>query len=1140
MYRFPARLRRAGTAYTRATAVLLLLIALLTQSTVAVFAATTGGLSGIVTDGSGNPVAGAVVAVNSPSQAAQTRTDAKGSFTFLALSPDTYTVTVQKAPFGQSQQTGVTVTADSTAVSNFRLLATIGKGTALGGGTLVKRGETADVYTVSGQLAQTTQQLGGGGTIGQTYSQLASLPGVYVPQGITSGQNTAGPYVRGGDYNQVGYEFDGIPVNRSFDNYVSNTQGITGQQELQAYTGGVDATSTGQGLSGYINQTIKRGTYPGSGTLEFVGGAPSPYSSGRFEYGQSNEARTFSYYIAETNWQQKYRYGSQFSNTATEIAGNPYSQNFQSTDANGNLLAAPLDMGLPAEIRTNETVANLIFGIPQKNGNRDEIQFLVSVGRQLQYTYDAPTDAGAYLGAVTAGGFTSPYGIPYITNGAPTLINTGKVNAPFSAANTTSYYFPYSGATSIIDPNQRSTQDNNNSIEKLQYQKNFDKGYVRVYGYANFSDWLIKSPATYYYNVLGNNADYELDTHSYGGAFQAGYQLNSNNTLNLNLSYVTANVLRANNTTAGTAGYTAQIKNAAGNCFSTTTGLQTNCYSGSTALNPNATYTAGQTIGATPAAATAAGAQLVLNTTGYSATVNTVTPEFTTFSLEDAINIGTKLKLNAGVRFDNFKYILADTSQQALFGGNQNANFTEYNLEHCTNPTTGGITLATAASGFTCGAGLTHTSITNSYPGQVSSFEFEPRLSGTYTLDPLSVVRFSAGKYSTPIDSAAVQYNRAGDLAAYTATTFGPFGFNSPAHPARPTNSYNFDLSFERQLSTGKLPASVSLTPFYRHAEDQTSTIYLDAKHGFVSSLNVGALYAYGVEALARVGDFNRNGLSGQAAFTYTRNKIVFTQLYGSTQNYIDQINDYIRGNANKGITGYNQLTQAGGGSPCYSAAGAAVACGTVGAVTNPYYNSAPQALFNPQGSYSPFDVLPGGTGSLGFNFANATQSFEIPYVTTLVMQYKHDNFRFSPSLQIDAGQKYGTPFSFYANNPAQPGTAVYIPDPTTGTFDSLGQWFAPTTASISASMAYDLGKTATVTLIATNLYHHCYTHGYAWEQGGTQACSYGNNVFYQGPNGAAGLAGASNQLQGGNFGYAPSYGSTLPINLYASVQFHL
>jgi hypothetical protein len=218
MYRSPARLRRAGTALTRVAAALLLLIVLVTQSTVAVFAATTGGLSGVVTDGAGNPVANAIVAVNSPSQAEQTRTDAKGAFTFLALSPDTYTVTVQKAPFGQSQQTGVTVTADATAVANFKLLATIGKGSAVGGGTLVKRGETADVYTVSGQLAQTTQQLGGGGTIGQTYSQLASLPGVYVPQGITSGQNTAGPYVRGGDYNQVGYEFDGIPVGNGIEN----------------------------------------------------------------------------------------------------------------------------------------------------------------------------------------------------------------------------------------------------------------------------------------------------------------------------------------------------------------------------------------------------------------------------------------------------------------------------------------------------------------------------------------------------------------------------------------------------------------------------------------------------------------------------------------------------------------------------------------------------------------------------------------------------------------------------------------------------------------------------------------------------------------------------------------------------------
>jgi hypothetical protein len=1106
----------------RVATLCLLIAALLFNSAAPAFADTTGAITGQIVDSAGLAIAGATIAATSPSQAAQTKSDAKGQFSFLALSPDTYTLTVVKGSL-QSSVSGVTVTSEGTAVQNFRLLTTIGKGTALGG-SLVKRGETADVYTVSGQLAQTAQQLGGGGTIGQTYSQMASLPGVYVPQGLTSGQES-GVFVRGGDSNQVGYEFDGIPVNRSFDNYVSNTQGITGEQELQVYTGGIDATSTGQGLAGFINQTIKRGTYPGSGTLEYVGGAPAPYNSGRFDYGLSNQARTFSFYVAQTNWEQKYRYGSQFQQ-ATEIAGNPYARNFAGVDADGNAVGLPLGVGGNGQTRTSETVGNFIFGIPQKNGNRDEIQALFSIGRQILYTTDSPEDFGAGLSAA-APGFTDPTQIPAFTsvNGnGPSLVNTGAVNAPFNPALTKAYYYPTTGPNTFNDPNGTSVQDNNNAIEKLQYQKNFDKGFVRLYGYANFSDWLISSPDTEYYAFLGNNADYELSTHSIGGALQAGYQLNANNTLSLDVSYVKASVLRANNNTLASGGYTAQIRNAAGNCYDKVTGLQTNCYSGATAFNAAATYTAGQAIGATPAAAAAAGGQLVLATPGFSETINQVSPEFTTYALQDNINVGTKLKLNLGLRFDNFKYVLADTSQQVIVGGEQGTTFTEYNLEHCAS-STGGISLATAASGFTCGAGTVHTSISNSYPGQVETFEFEPRVAGTYTLDPKTVVRFSGGKYSTPIDSAAVQYNHTGDLASYTANTFSPFGFSSPEHPARPTNSYNFDFSFERQLTTGAVPSSVSLTPFYRHAEDQTSTIYLDAKHGFVSSLNVGNLYAYGVEALARVGDFNRNGLSAQAAFTYTKNKIVFTDLYGSSRNYIDGINDYIQGNASKGIVGFNQLTQAGGGQPTYN--------GKV----NPYYNDAPQPLFNPQGSYSPFDVLPGGTGVVGGNFGNSTQSYEIPYTTTLIVQYKHDHFRFSPSLQIDAGQKYGSPFTWYDQNPSlAAGNAVYIPDPYTGKFDTLGQFFAPTTASISASTAYDFGKAVTLTLIGTNLFHHCYSHGQPWEQGGNTACNYGNNVFYGGPNVPAG----GNAIQGNPFGYSPSYFATLPINLYASVQFHL
>ncbi len=65
---------------------------------------------------------------------------------------------------------------------------------------------------------------------------------------------------------EVGYEFDGIPINRGFDNYVGGGESSLGQLELQVYTGATPANAEAQGLAGFINQVIKTGTYPGYGS----------------------------------------------------------------------------------------------------------------------------------------------------------------------------------------------------------------------------------------------------------------------------------------------------------------------------------------------------------------------------------------------------------------------------------------------------------------------------------------------------------------------------------------------------------------------------------------------------------------------------------------------------------------------------------------------------------------------------------------------------------------------------------------------------------------------------------------------------------------------------------------------------------
>src|SRR5579884_1255916 len=87
-------------------------LAMLVQVTWAL-AGTTGGISGTLIDtASGKPLASATITAISPSQSANTTTDAGGHFSFLNLAPDTYTVSATKSGYAPMSLAGVTVFAD--------------------------------------------------------------------------------------------------------------------------------------------------------------------------------------------------------------------------------------------------------------------------------------------------------------------------------------------------------------------------------------------------------------------------------------------------------------------------------------------------------------------------------------------------------------------------------------------------------------------------------------------------------------------------------------------------------------------------------------------------------------------------------------------------------------------------------------------------------------------------------------------------------------------------------------------------------------------------------------------------------------------------------------------------------------------
>ena len=194
----------------------------------------------------------------SPSQTVNDLDGSSGRFVFLALAPDTYTVSVTKANYQAASVPGQTVFADSTAVVAVHLvpaLKTIAKTPRLGGGSLV-RSVRRPTSTPSTPHRDKISALGGGGGLNTAYSAVASVPGAYVPFNQTGYFQSV--HIRGGDYDQVGYEFDGVPVNRSFDNYPSSSAPRRWATPKSRSTPAPRRpTRKGEGLAGYINQVIK-------------------------------------------------------------------------------------------------------------------------------------------------------------------------------------------------------------------------------------------------------------------------------------------------------------------------------------------------------------------------------------------------------------------------------------------------------------------------------------------------------------------------------------------------------------------------------------------------------------------------------------------------------------------------------------------------------------------------------------------------------------------------------------------------------------------------------------------------------------------------------------------------------------------
>ena len=571
-------------------------------------AGTTGGVVGTVTDQSGKVVAGAKVTATAPSETVSTTTDSAGRFAFLSLSPDTYTIQVQKSGYANQSVIGIVVFADNNQTLAIKLppqLQTIASVTARAS-SIVKAGTTTDVYSVNSAVAGTAQALGGGGSLNQAYSALAAVPGVFIPQGQNGWAQSV--FVRGSNYTQLGYEYDGVPIQRAFDQYPASQLSSLGQQELQVYAGSAPTDSQSSAIGGFINQVIKTGTFPGFGNGNLGYGTPSFYRKLSAEAGGATPDRKFSWYVGVGGYNQSFRYYDQYDGQVLDPAfGSTYNlvaQNCAGVAATAGCYkntagffnafpTAPSGFatgptfyggGAPETIFDRDIVANFHFAIAHPHdGGRDDVQLLYS-NSYLKTQYDTSFNGWLYATDNVANGTANYLGSNYPTcgssgySGSPcavigpkpyiyydTTTFTGPVGAQLTSGllGAVSPYLqpqspsnrqlssPIGPTQTLTDPNNTDFADNNFGVVKLQYQHNMGStAFVRLYGYTSYSDWLNTSlsGATLNANFVGAvPEDYELIAHTRGVALTFVDQLTPQHLLNFTGGYTEATTVRWNN-----------------------------------------------------------------------------------------------------------------------------------------------------------------------------------------------------------------------------------------------------------------------------------------------------------------------------------------------------------------------------------------------------------------------------------------------------------------------------------------------------------------------------------------------------------------------------------------------------------------
>ncbi len=361
---------------------------------------------------------------------------------------------------------------------------------------------------------------------------------------------------------------------------------------------------------------------------------------------------------------------------------------------------------------------------------------------------------------------------------------------------------------------------------------------------------------------------------------------------------------------------------------------------------------------------------------------------------------------------------------------------------------------------------------------------WQPRIAFTEQMGRDTVMRGSYGRYARPAPTSYLEFNTVQQNLPAFISSFLSFGYNSPFHETHADVANNYDISIEHHFPGTDM--AVKFTPYLRNTQNQIQYLSLNAQ-GVVDGLNVGQQTSQGFEFAFTKGNFARDGIALQWAVTTTNSKIKYGD-FPNGRNLVDLLNDNVQL--------YNSYTSA-------CATGSASLCGisgnthampffNAGAIANPYYNLAPQPLFDRNGSYTTYDQIPAP-------FNNAL-GFAVPFQTSLVVNYKHGPFAVTPSLTYSSGASYGSPLVWPGYDPASctgvisgttadPQTCsnyIFIPDKYTNQFDNLGAFKEPSRLTGNLSFSYDVNPHVSATLTFANLVDACYQRGHPWDSSTT------------------------------------------------------